>query len=87
MDDHGIRDQIRAVELDVHSIKTDVAVLRSEFDTAMNSVVGIGKDVRVISDTLQQQQGAMKFVRIGWAAIGGLVAIAAVWIAYLSRQT
>jgi hypothetical protein len=85
VNDTDLQTRLRAVESDVHDIKTDVAVLRSEHDAAMGSLLSISKDVRIISDTLQQQHGAMKFVRLVWAAIGGLIALLSAWAAYVTR--
>jgi len=86
VNDSDLQSRIRSVETDLHAIKTDVAVMRSEFDTALASVGSVASDVRDIRDTLQQQQGAMKFVRLVWAGIGGLIALLSAWAAYVTRS-
>jgi hypothetical protein len=81
--DH-LYNRVHAVEGDLHQVKTNHAVLRSEFDTAMDTLVGMGADMRTLREISQQQQGAVKFVRAGWVAVGGILTLAAVLIAYLT---
>jgi hypothetical protein len=83
--DHVI-DRLHAVEQDVHSLATDVAVLRSEHNTTALTLAGMATDLRAIRDLNQQQVGAMKFVRIGWAVIGGVIAMLSAVVAYFARM-
>ena len=74
--------RLKDVEGDVHSIRTDVAVLRSEFDGTLKVVSQMAGDVKQINETMQQQRGAVTFVRFAWAVIGAGLVIFSVYIAY-----
>lgn len=74
--------RLKEVEGDVHSIRTDVAVLRSEFDGTLKIVGDMATDVKQINETMQQQKGAVTFVRFAWAVIGAGLAVFAAYIAY-----
>ena len=78
--------RISTVEAAVSQIKTDVAVIESRFETVLPVIVKIGASVEAMNNTMQQQHGAMKGIRLVWACVGGMATIAAAVAAYIFRS-
>lgn len=71
----NLRDDVAQLQNNLHKLDKDVALLAQGQGGLVAALNALTAKVSVLTDTMLQGQGALKFVRLGWGAVGLVVGL------------